>query len=120
VRRSRASWFAPSHATDQENPDQEGTLQAMREAVVPMSVSVHGVGQPAAVRCAAAGQDGAGRRSVGRWIWIWTTMLAQHAPAATCAGAGLSPAPTERAAAGRWNDPGVDDDRPAEHVLHDA
>ena len=47
-----------------------------------------------AVRCAAAGQDGAGRRSVGRWIW--TAMLAQHTPTATCLGAGLSPAPAER------------------------
>src|SRR5690348_10616406 len=67
---------------------------------------------------AAAGQDGAGRRSAGRWTW--TTMLTQHAPAAACASAGLSLAPAERAAAGRWNDPGVDDDRPAEHVLRDA
>jgi hypothetical protein len=47
-------------------------------------------------------------------------MLTQYAPAVAGAGAGLSPAPTERAAAGRWNDPGVDDDRPAEHVLRDA
>ena len=40
VRRSRASWFAPSHATGQENPDQEDVLQAKRDAVVLMSVSV--------------------------------------------------------------------------------
>ena len=40
VRRSRASWFAPSHATGQENPNQEDALQAKRDAVVLMSVSV--------------------------------------------------------------------------------
>jgi hypothetical protein len=78
VRRNRASWFAPSHATDQENPNQEGTLQAKRDAVVLMSASVPRRGQPVAVRYAAADQDGAGRRSVGRWIW--TTMLTSTRP----------------------------------------
>ena len=51
----------------------------------------------------------------------------QRAPAAAYAAAGLSlgrhrdcPASAERPAAGSLNDPGVDDDRPTEHLLHDA
>ena len=101
-------------ARQAKRTNQEGTLQ--ESGTRPFGPCPrHGPGQPVTVRCAP--QLAKTARVAD---WIWTTMLTEHAPAAACAGAGLSPAPAERAAAGRWNDPGVDDDRPAEHVLHDA